>query len=686
MIQSFILEQLEMYRRNGLKGQFFIFDALVPETTNFFAWLFAWGIVIGCIVFFLVWVFKWGVMAGKVMMEMWGQEFGVAIAQDALMMQPIKIFIVNVVAIELAKPQMRVIYRTLNAVATSFVQDGVDKNEEFRVVQHLSAACRAARLHGLKDLPSSYILRQVDDIDVEKCRTHRFFSLGTIAFLCISIPALIAMVNEAIADMAIDNMVESICTAFLIANTYLFNAGSALGGTAGGMIVVTIPYEILIAATIYKVYVLMPSIKHAVDNASITRAATKRWQQSKRSLKKGGTIGFLWNVLCAIYDWWARLQMALISPFWYDNEGNRVIPTVESLKSNAWEKMNNPMTIQGRILDDNSLDNIFSKVSPGIVDIPVQILSMRPPEWSVDWNAKGSSTARFANTRLFNQLPDEDMNKLVDLENMLVMYSQPRGAGGPAAARMNDSLFTMNVHTALQRMFKDRFKGETLSSVNDDEIYFLNFLDKSSDDNIIYASELEVLLEASWETFIPGGQALNDDEKAEVREAFHQWSARDQEKKKSKKSKKRAAPGTVKITDFCKWFIKFHDQIVETRHNAAATPAMALIEEEAPTISNNSTASASTASDWLKSEIEDAESFIDDAISIESGLFSGGWLNELIGGASSSATSAPANWADYLSSSETASSAPAGKQWVDFLGSTGGSDSDGESTYRRGKK
>ena len=177
MIQHFILEQVEVFKRFGLSKMFFIFDLLAPESVSAIPWIVSWLIVSGALCFFVYWVFAWGSYAGPRTMQGWGINLGIGAAQDIMLSQPLKIFMVYVIGIELVKPQLRVIHRSLTAIASAYAQDGYDKSREFHVVQHLSGACRAARLSAARDLPASYILRQVDDFDIQTCAQHKHYSL-----------------------------------------------------------------------------------------------------------------------------------------------------------------------------------------------------------------------------------------------------------------------------------------------------------------------------------------------------------------------------------------------------------------------------------------------------------------------------------------------------------------------------
>ena len=120
----------------------------------------------------------------------------------------------------LCKPQLRDIYQTLSNIAAVKLQDGFILEDEFRLVQHFSGACRAARALMLSSSPGARLLMSVDDIDVANCRRLRNTKIGWIAFLCLCTPILISFLGEFGGEFGISFFIPIMWTLFSVANTF----------------------------------------------------------------------------------------------------------------------------------------------------------------------------------------------------------------------------------------------------------------------------------------------------------------------------------------------------------------------------------------------------------------------------------------------------------------------------------
>eukprot|EP01041_Mallomonas_annulata_P002535 gene2535-4943_t len=80
----------------------------------------------------------------------------------------------NIIQI-LIRPQLQHIYKVLGSITVENVTDkGNILNDDIRVVQHLSAACRASRYLETLRLPSAVLLRGVNDLDsIDSCLDRR---------------------------------------------------------------------------------------------------------------------------------------------------------------------------------------------------------------------------------------------------------------------------------------------------------------------------------------------------------------------------------------------------------------------------------------------------------------------------------------------------------------------------------
>ena len=164
LIQYFILDQLTVFKRYCLEKQCFAFEDFSPDPVHPISWFFAWCFVIGCMCFMILWLFLWGIKNCGVTLDSWGINFGLTVMQDMLGLIMIRLFVVHVIAIDAAKPQLLNIFRTLNNIALHYAQhdDALD-SDSIRVCQHLVPTCRASRMYGTQHLASARILRCIGD-------------------------------------------------------------------------------------------------------------------------------------------------------------------------------------------------------------------------------------------------------------------------------------------------------------------------------------------------------------------------------------------------------------------------------------------------------------------------------------------------------------------------------------------
>ena len=115
-------------------------------------------------------------------MKAWGSIYGTTAATDILLVQVTKIYILYYLPSQAMQPQLVRIRKILADISMSYINKNdvselYDKNniilptgsfnfkdelrDQISVVQHMSAACRAAWSRELKDLPSAWLLRQV---------------------------------------------------------------------------------------------------------------------------------------------------------------------------------------------------------------------------------------------------------------------------------------------------------------------------------------------------------------------------------------------------------------------------------------------------------------------------------------------------------------------------------------------
>ena len=176
LIRHFILECLSPFKRHTLEVTNAMCDDFAAEQSSWPAYICAWIYVSGTLIFYIYWIFAWGVHQGDETLRTWGKIYGTAVATDIFLVQFTKIFILYYMPSQAMQPQLIRIRKVLADISVNYINrndghlfgksEGSGRSEygltsEISVVQHMSAACRAARTNELKILPSAWLLRQV---------------------------------------------------------------------------------------------------------------------------------------------------------------------------------------------------------------------------------------------------------------------------------------------------------------------------------------------------------------------------------------------------------------------------------------------------------------------------------------------------------------------------------------------
>ena len=231
-------------------------EGLPPEKVNPFFWAFSWLIFWGAIWFCIYWVFAWGATNSGETMNLWGSGYGVAVVQDVMVCECIKLLVMFCLAPMNARPQLQVIRRVINDAALTFVQQGAGDDHDVRVVQHFSPACRAAHLGGVNTLAAAAILRSLTDADLERCRAFQNFTVSMILMTFIIIFAVVALLGEAFFDQLVD-VINTVCwNGFVMANSVFYTS------TPSGLIIL---YIVTGSCVLYYFGVFTPSIEKIRD-------------------------------------------------------------------------------------------------------------------------------------------------------------------------------------------------------------------------------------------------------------------------------------------------------------------------------------------------------------------------------------------------------------------------------------
>ena len=296
LIQHFILEQLSPFRRYALKRAFFQFDYAMPEKVSGCTWVAAWAFMVVVWLFLVYWIFRWAMLNSGATITGWSAAIGFVLLQDVCVNETMQIFIVHVVAIEAMRPQLRRIYATLNSIlkekAASVLGDEMlnESLDKVRVVQHLSAACRAARHPDVVHLPSAQLLLRVNDYDAAICRDEKGSRLGCLTLAILAVPTALALSHESVQDCFLDVLLPTLWSCFCIANAYLYDVHP---------MVMLIPYLLLVAYLVLRYTYIVPrrrklAAQRKTGAPSSTRRdkfgslveTQRRWTSAEREIEK----------------------------------------------------------------------------------------------------------------------------------------------------------------------------------------------------------------------------------------------------------------------------------------------------------------------------------------------------------------------------------------------------------------
>ena len=113
-----------------------------------------------------------------------------------------------------------------------------ERAAQLRIVQHLSAACRAARSKELKNLPAAWILRQMDDVDAERCRQGRAYYPGTLMFLLIAFPTTLLLFNKKVGESFVESIINTTASSVELFGAFLASVGVLPVSLTFGLLVI----------------------------------------------------------------------------------------------------------------------------------------------------------------------------------------------------------------------------------------------------------------------------------------------------------------------------------------------------------------------------------------------------------------------------------------------------------------
>jgi hypothetical protein len=204
IIQKFVMEQFTPVQRFALKKQLEFCGKIRPSSVPLHQFVIGWFVTIVGILFFIGWIIYWCVHTNKAVTERaWGGIYGTIVAQYIFWLNPIKIMILHVGLPDSMRPRLRAIHKTLTNVATRDAATG-PADFSFKVCQHTSPACRAARTADAFGLPASKILRLINDNDVLACQEMHNAHDTSILNVITAVPALLSVFGYRLMEATLD--------------------------------------------------------------------------------------------------------------------------------------------------------------------------------------------------------------------------------------------------------------------------------------------------------------------------------------------------------------------------------------------------------------------------------------------------------------------------------------------------
>ena len=166
LIKHFIVECVSPFKRRALNVNNAAFSVIEGERPSWLVYTASWTFISGALCFFMYWMFAWGIYNGDAILEAWGTIYGTSAGKDILFVQITRTILLFYLPAQAMQPQLLRIRSVLADVSMNCLNrqsawmDRVDE-PVINVIQHMSAACRASRSSELKDLPASWLLRQV---------------------------------------------------------------------------------------------------------------------------------------------------------------------------------------------------------------------------------------------------------------------------------------------------------------------------------------------------------------------------------------------------------------------------------------------------------------------------------------------------------------------------------------------
>ncbi|KAJ1429393.1 REJ domain-containing protein [Ochromonadaceae sp. CCMP2298] len=226
LIQYFVLEQFSAFKRYALRAHFFAFDATSSLPIHPAKWAAGWAFVLLSALFFVYWALAWGIATQTAQVNLWAQNFALALFQDMAIVAVFRQYIVYMVATLTVKPQLQAVYRLLQRRAIEYVQDALPPRAA--LVQRFSPACRVSRLKIAEHLAAATILRTISDADAHEARQAHNSHIPWAALWVVGIPVVVGVFSKAGGELVLDTVLPTLLSMLIVAHYLLYTYSAAL--------------------------------------------------------------------------------------------------------------------------------------------------------------------------------------------------------------------------------------------------------------------------------------------------------------------------------------------------------------------------------------------------------------------------------------------------------------------------
>jgi hypothetical protein len=498
-------------------------------------------------------------MNGGDTLNAWGTAYGVAAFMDVVLCESTKMLVIYVLALIVAKPQLRSIRSVINDAALRIVQDeaGLDSVvEKFSVVQHLSPACRAANKKRLYDMPSAAVLRQLDDVDFAKCREHRFFYAGILLLVMVALPAILSMISEMVLDQLMDLILASFYGMLSLGATTLYDYSHVLLALLVSFVAAYLCYRIGLFDPAVESYHKIQAEQLHSNNQSIVSARQRMMANKKRKNSQRIHMRYLAKAKVIISRAWKAFikNSSTIVPFLRKIAHKENASRVELI----WRGLNDHPTLpigtvghHGRVeeaLEDGdhhhkrlkvggitlsphelsafellkSLPEEVLKMRSAVIKMKKRLIALERAEESVDHHHMDFTHRVFAalderdHKAAHAQSPTAHAN-----EQRPVLRQNLLGRGGRDTRRYRVmKRVTTDIDTAMHRMLvlvatrDGQHIGDYVTATPDHVV---------TTDIFLTHSEIVEILTEIWTSFYPGNKPLSESESDYVLECLDGW-------------------------------------------------------------------------------------------------------------------------------------------------------------------